>query len=243
MGNVNTGAFDPIGEIAQVTRARGAWLHVDGAFGLWAATSPSRRHLAAGIEQADSLATDGHKWLNVPYDCGIVLTAHPETHQRALLMPAHYIQATPGERDPRAFTPDESRRARALPLYAAIRALGRSGISELVDRCCRLATQMAAALAVHPSIRILNDVVLNQVLVQFRPPGGDDPVAAALTQAVIVRVQEEGTCWAGGTKWHGQPAMRISISNWSTTSADIERSAAAILAALDRAESGPSCGA
>ena len=235
IGNVNTGAADPISEMAPLTRERGAWLHVDGAFGLWAATSPSRKHLASGIEQADSLATDGHKWLNVPYDCGLVLTAHAESHQRALLMPAHYIQATAGERDPRAFTPDESRRARAIPMYAALRALGRDGISELVDRCCTLASQMAARLANHACVRVLNDVVLNQVLVQFRPPGGDDAAAAALTQAVITRVQDEGTCWVGGTKWHGQTAMRVSISNWSTTPADIDQSAAAILSALDRA--------
>ena len=235
IGNVNTGAADPISEMAPLTRGRGAWLHVDGAFGLWAATSPSRKHLASGIEQADSLATDGHKWLNVPYDCGLVLTAHAESHQRALLMPAHYIQATPGERDPRAFTPDESRRARAIPMYAALRAMGRDGISELVDRCCTLASQMAARLANHACVRVLNDVVLNQVLVQFRPPGGDDAAAAALTQAVITRVQDEGTCWVGGTRWHGQTAMRVSISNWSTTPADIDQSAAAILSALDHA--------
>jgi glutamate/tyrosine decarboxylase-like PLP-dependent enzyme len=161
IGNVNTGAADPIGEIAPLTRERAAWLHVDGAFGLWAATSPSRQHLASGIAQADSLATDGHKWLNVPYDCGLVLTAHAESHQRALLMPAHYIQATAGERDPRAFTPDESRRARAIPMYAALRALGRDGITELVDRCCTLASLMAALLAKHDGVRVLNDVVLN----------------------------------------------------------------------------------
>lgn len=134
IGNVNTGAADPIEEIALLARERGAWLHVDGAFGLWALTSGSRRHLAAGVEKADSIATDGHKWLNVPYDAGIVLTAHPESHQGALLMPAHYIQATPGERDPRAFTPDESRRARAVPMYAAIRVLGRDAIGEIVER-------------------------------------------------------------------------------------------------------------
>jgi glutamate/tyrosine decarboxylase-like PLP-dependent enzyme len=235
IGNVNTGAADPIEEMAPLTRDRGARLHVDGAFGLWAATSPSRRHLVSGIAQADSLATDGHKWLNVPYDCGLVLTAHAESHQRALLMPAHYIQATAGERDPRAFTPDESRRARAIPMYAALRALGRDGITELVDRCCTLASLMAALLAKHDGVRVLNDVVLNQVLVQFRPPGGDDHAAAALTQAVIDRVQDDGVCWVGGTKWHGQTAMRVSISNWSTTPADIEQSAAAILSALDRA--------
>jgi glutamate/tyrosine decarboxylase-like PLP-dependent enzyme len=234
IGNVNTGAADPIADVASLTRERGAWLHVDGAFGLWAATSGTRSHLVAGIERADSIATDGHKWLNVPYDSGIVLTAHPESHQEALLMPAHYIQMTPGERDPRAFTPDESRRARALPMYAALRALGREGVGEIVDRCCELATRMAERLSRHPSVRILNDVVLNQVLVAFRPEPGDDAAAAALTESVIARVQEEGTCWAGGTKWQGQVAMRLSISNWSTTAVDVDRSADAILEAVDR---------
>lgn len=236
IGNVNTGAADPIGEIAGIARQRSAWLHVDAAFGLWAAACPSRRPFVAGIEQADSIATDGHKWLNVPYDSGIVLTAHAESHQRSLLVPAHYIQMTPGEREPRAFTPDESRRARAIPMYAALRVLGREGVAELVDRCCALATRMAARLASHTRVRILNDVVLNQVLVQFRPPHGDDAAAAALTQRVITSVQEDGTCWVGGTKWKGQDAMRISISNWSTTADDIDRSAAAITAAVDSAE-------
>ena len=236
VGNVNTGAADPVGDIARLTREHGGWLHVDGAFGLWAAASESRRHLVAGIEHADSLATDGHKWLNVPYDCGIVLTAHPESHQAALMVPAHYIQATPGERDPRAFTPDESRRARALPIYAALRVLGGRGVADTIDRCCSLAARMATRLAQHESIRILNDVVLNQVLVQFRPSGGDAAAAAALTQTVIARVQDEGTCWAGGTTWHGEAAMRISISNWSTTAEDIDQAAAAILAALDRVQ-------
>lgn len=231
IGNVNTGAADSIGEIAPLTRERGAWLHVDAAFGLWAAASESRRALVAGIELADSIATDGHKWL-VPYDSGIALIAHPEAHQHSLLMPAHYIQMTPGEREPRAFTPDESRRARGLPLYAAFRALGREGISEIVDRCCTLAARMASRLAGHNYVRILNEVAFNQVLVQFRPPGGDDAVAAELTQRIITQVQDEGTCWVGGTKWHGQVAMRISISNWSTTADDIDRSAAAILSVL-----------
>src|SRR3954466_15852028 len=133
IGNVNTGSADPIEEIAAIARQRGAWLHVDAAFGLWAATSDSRRHLVAGIEQADSIATDGHKWLNVPYDSGIVLTAHPASHEGGLMIPAHYIQTTPGERDPRRFTPEESRRARGVTVYAALRALGRSGVSELVE--------------------------------------------------------------------------------------------------------------
>ncbi len=232
IGNVNTGDADPIDDIARLTRARGAWLHVDAAFGLWAATSERRRWLIAGADQADSIATDGHKWL-VPYDLGIALTAHPEAHQDALLIPAHYIQRTPGEREPRGFTPDESRRARALPLYAALRALGRDGVGDIVERCCTLAEQMAARLARHPSVRILNRVVLNQVLVQFRSPGADDSAADAMTRDVILRVQRDGVCWAGGTRWQGQPAMRISIANWTTTALDVDRSADAILAAVD----------
>ena len=232
IGNVNTGDADPIEEIARLTRERGAWLHVDAAFGLWAATSDRRRWLIAGADQADSIATDGHKWL-VPYDLGIALTAHPEAHQDALLIPAHYIQRTPGEREPRGFTPDESRRARALPLYAALRALGRDGVGDIVERCCTLAERMAGRLARHPSVRILNQVVLNQVLVQFRPPGGDDAAADAMTREVILQVQQGGVCWAGGTRWQGQPAMRISIANWTTTAPDVDRSADAILAAVD----------
>jgi glutamate/tyrosine decarboxylase-like PLP-dependent enzyme len=236
IGNVNTGAADPIEEIAAAARERGAWLHIDAAFGLWAATSTSRRWLVAGIGQADSIATDAHKWL-VPYDSGIVFTAHPEAHQQSLVMPAHYIQMTPGEREPRSFTPDESRRARGVPLYAALRALGREGVREIVDRCCDLAAHMASRLAAHDRVRIANDVVLNQVLVRFRAadgPSENDEARAALTQRVIARVQDEGTCWVGGTKWHGQAAMRISIANWTTTLADIDRSAAAILSALDQ---------
>jgi glutamate/tyrosine decarboxylase-like PLP-dependent enzyme len=233
-GNVNTGAFDPLEEIAALARRRGAWLHVDGAFGLWAAASESKRSLVGGINQADSIATDGHKWL-VPYDSGLVFTAHPDAHQQSLVAPAYYIQMTPGEREPRSFTPDESRRARGFPLYAALRALGRPGVRDIVDRCCDLAVRMESCLAGHDHVRILNDVVLNQVLVQFRTPGGDEDAAAALTQSVIERVQADGTCWVGGTKWHDQVAMRVSVSNWSTTADDIDRSAAAILAALDAA--------
>ena len=232
IGNVNTGDTDPIEAIAGLTRERGAWLHLDAAFGLWAATSDRRRWLIAGADQADSIATDGHKWL-VPYDLGIALTAHPEAHQDALLIPAHYIQRTPGEREPRGFTPDESRRARALPLYAALRALGRDGVGDIVERCCTLAERMAGRLARHPSVRILNQVVLNQVLVQFRPPGADDAAADAMTREVILQVQQGGVCWAGGTRWQGQPAMRISIANWTTTVPDVDRSADAILAAVD----------
>ena len=235
IGNVNTGACDPIAEIAPLVHRRGAWLHVDGAFGVWAAANQSFRHLAAGIDQADSIATDCHKWLNVPYDSGIVLTAHPESHQRGLMIPAHYIQTTPGERDPRRFTPDESRRARGITVYAALRTLGRRGVSELVERCCACARRMAEKLRQHAQVRILNEVVLNQVLVQFVPLPGDPCDEGAFTDKVVAGVQSEGTCWLGGTQWQGRRAARISVSNWSTTQHDIDRSAEAILGVIERA--------
>jgi len=228
-GNVNTGAFDPIAEIAALSRARGAWLHVDGAFGLWARTSPVLGTLASGVEGADSIATDGHKWLNVPYDCGIVFCSHPEAHRAAMSLAAAYIVSDTHERDPHEFVPEESRRARAVPVYAALRTLGRDGLRELVERNCSHARRMAERLSVDPAVRILNDVVLNQVLVRFEGKQGD---AEAFTRAVIAGVQQEGTCWLGGTTWHGMAAMRISISNWSTTTQDIDRSAEAILNVL-----------
>ena len=232
-GNVNTGASDPLAEIAAIVRERRGWLHVDGAFGAWAAASESLRHLVAGIERADSIATDAHKWLNVPYDSGIVLTAHEESHRDALLVAAHYIQTTPGERDPRAFTPDESRRARGVAVYAALRVLGRQGVQELVERCCGLARQIAASLGRHPQARVLNEVVLNQVLVQFIPLEGDSRDESDLTDQVIAGVQAEGTCWVGQTTWHGHRAARISICNWATMPLDIDRSTEAILAVID----------
>ena len=228
-GNVNTGAFDPIERIAPLAKRRGAWLHVDGAFGLWAAVSPSLAPLVRGVDQADSIATDGHKWLNVPYDSGIALTAHPDSHRRALTLAAHYIQETKTERDPHEFVPEESRRGRAIPIYAALRSLGRAGLRELVERCSGHARRMAERLRREPRARVLNDVVLNQVLVQFTPASGDESQRDAFTRAVIARVQDEGTCWLGGTNWQGKSAMRISFSNWSTTDEDVDRSAEAIL--------------
>ncbi len=239
-GNVNTGAFDPLDHIATAVdqarqvHSRPIWLHVDGAFGLWAATSPARAHLVAGISRADSIATDGHKWLNVPYDSGIVFVAHPDAHRSAMSLSAAYIVATAVERDPHEFVPEESRRGRAVPIYAALRSLGTTGVGDLIDRCCRHAALMADLLKVHPHIRILNDVVLNQVLVRCEVPGRD---ADALTKAVIAGVQDEGTCWLGGTTWHGMVAMRVAVSNWSTTADDIEKSAAAILRVLEKAGS------
>ena len=229
-GNVKTGAFDPLEEVASLARERGAWLHVDGAFGLWAAASPARRHLMAGAALADSWASDGHKWLNVPYDSGFAIVRDPAVHRAALSIGAAYlIAADAGRRDALDWVPELSRRARGFPVYAALRALGRRGVAELVERCCTLARRMAEVLGACDGVEVLNDVVLNQVLVRFTPPDGGD--ADAFTRAVIERVQEDGTCWLAGTTWHGRGAMRVSVCNWSTTAADIDRSAAAILAA------------
>jgi len=222
-GNVNTGAFDPLREIGDIANAHGAWLHIDGAFGLWARASRRHRDLADGIELADSWATDAHKWLNVPYDCGVAIVRHPQDHRAAMTSAAAYLIQTAGaERDAVDWVPEFSRRARGIPVYATLRALGRDGVEALVDRCCDGATGMCESLRAEPGVRILNDVVLNQVLVRF----GDDD---ALTRAVVAGVQDEGTCWLSGTTWHGLAAMRVSVSNWSTTPRDIARSADAIL--------------
>jgi glutamate/tyrosine decarboxylase-like PLP-dependent enzyme len=228
-GNVNTGAFDPLAEIIPAAHDHGAWVHVDGAFGLWAAASPARRHLVAGVEQADSVATDAHKWLNVPYDSGLVFVTRPEAHRAAFAKTAAYfVPGREGERDPDAFTPEASRRARGFPVWAALRSLGRSGVADLVERCCGHARRFAELLGAAEGVEVLNEVVLNQVLVRFPDPGGDSD---ARTREVIRRVQEDGTLWLGGTTWHDLAAMRISVSNWSTTGDDVDRSAAAILAA------------
>lgn len=233
-GNVNTGAFDPLAEIEPLVHGRGAWLHVDGAFGLWGAATPQLRSHVRGVERADSWALDAHKWLNVPYDSGIVIVAHPEPHHAAMSAAASYlIRGGEAERDPFDWVPEFSRRARGFAIYAALRTLGRKGLADLVERCCAGARQMAAQLRRTPGIEILNDVVLNQILVRFHPPGNGD--SDELTRAVVTRVQHDGTCWAGGTTWHGMAAMRISASNWSTTPADIERSADAIRTAYEQA--------
>jgi glutamate/tyrosine decarboxylase-like PLP-dependent enzyme len=224
-GNVNTGAFDPLPEIIEAAHQAGGWVHVDGAFGLWAAASPRRRALLAGADRADSWATDAHKWLNVPYDCGIAITAHPKAHRAATTASASYLTTAGGpERNPFEWVPEASRRGRALPVYVALRTLGRHGVADLVDRCCVLAARMASALAAARGVRVLNEVVLNQALVRF----GDSDEK---TREVIARVQRDGTCWVGGTTWHGLHAMRISVSAWSTTDADADRSVEAILRA------------
>jgi glutamate/tyrosine decarboxylase-like PLP-dependent enzyme len=223
-GEVNTGAFDALEPIADACAARGAWLHVDGAFGLWAGATPRLRELVRGVERADSWGTDAHKFLNVPYDCGVAIVADPEAHRAAHTRTAAYLVRSEVERDPAAYVPEASRRARAVPVYAALRTLGRRGVAELVDRCCALARQMAAELDEEPGLRILNDVVLNQVLVGLAEPDR--------TAAVIAAIQADGTCWVGGTEWKGSPAIRVSISNHSTTPEDVSRSAAAITTAV-----------
>jgi glutamate/tyrosine decarboxylase-like PLP-dependent enzyme len=218
-GNVNTGAFDPIAEIAPRAREAGAWVHVDGAFGLWAAVSPRTRRFTEGIEHVDSIATDLHKWLNVPYDNGLALYRDAHVARAALAMTAAYLPQT-DERTPSDFTPEASRRARGIDIWAALLSLGREGVVDLVDRCCRYARRFASALEA-AGFDILNAVELNQVLVSF----GDDE----RTRAVIQAVQREGTCWCGGSFWQGRAAMRISVSSWATTEEDVERSVAAIV--------------
>ncbi len=239
-GNVNTGGIDPLEAIARVARPSGAWLHVDGAFGLWAGASPRLAHLTAGAELADSWATDVHKWLNVPYDSGVVAVANPSAHRAAMSVSASYLLRSPDEpREPMDWTPEASRRARGFAVYAALRSLGRQGLAELIDRCCALARLFAERLRREPTLTILNEVILNQVLVRVVPPPGDrrvDPaIADALTRDTIARVQREGVCWLGGTRWRDMDAMRLSVSNWSTTEDDVIRSADAIARAAGHA--------
>jgi glutamate/tyrosine decarboxylase-like PLP-dependent enzyme len=221
-GEVNSGAFDPLDAVCDAAAEHGAWVHVDGAFGLWAAAAPSHRHLVAGVGRADSWATDAHKWLNVPYDAGLAFVAHPDAHHGAFGASAAYLPT--GARDAMDWTPDSSRRARSFAIWAALRSLGREGVAALVERCCACARRFAEVLGAQEGVEVLNDVVLNQVLVRF---DGDD----AATDAVVAAVQAEGTCWMGPTTWRGRRAMRISVSNWATTIDDVDRSCTAILAA------------
>jgi len=218
-GNVNTGAFDPAREIIAKAHAAGAWVHVDGAFGLWAAASPTLRHLMDGYADADSWATDAHKWLNVPFDSGVAFVRDPLVLRSAMSISAPYLPVG-AKREPSQYTPELSRRARGMDIWAALKSLGRSGVAELVERNCRCASRFAAGLA-EVGFEILNEVVLNQVLVSFGSP--------EVTNAVIEGIQAEGTCWCGPTEWQGRTAMRISVSSWRTTDEDVDRSLAAIL--------------
>jgi glutamate/tyrosine decarboxylase-like PLP-dependent enzyme len=236
-GEVNTGAFDPLGAVADAVATRpGTWLHVDGAFGLWAVVAPSLRSLLDGNERADSWTTDAHKWLNVPYDSGLVFIRDIAAHRAATGVAAAYLPpATGAERDPFDYVPEMSRRARGFAVYAAIRSLGRDGIAELVERTCRVARRMADRLAALPGADLLNEVVLNQVLVRF----DDDD---ALTRDVVARVQDEGTAWLGGTTYHGRGAMRISVSNWATSEDDGDQTVAAIARCLAAARAARQAG-
>ena len=219
-GNVNTGAFDPTGEICLRTHEAGAWVHVDGAFGLWAAAAPSRAYLIEGVERADSWATDAHKWLNVPYDSGLAFVRDGEALRAAMAVSAEYLPISKAHRDPSDYTPELSRRARGVEVWAALRSLGRSGLADLIERTCRYARRFAEGLR-EAGCEVLNEVVLNQVLVSF----GD----ADTTKRIITELQDEGTCWCGGTVWQGHTAMRISVSSWATKDADVEKSLAAML--------------
>jgi glutamate/tyrosine decarboxylase-like PLP-dependent enzyme len=222
-GNVNTGAYDPARELCAWAHEVGAWVHVDGAFGLWAAAAPGRAYLTDGIDAADSWATDAHKWLNVPYDSGLAFVRDPAALKAAMAQSAAYYVA--GEqREPMFYTPETSRRARGVEVWAALRSLGRAGLADLVERTCTYATAFADGLR-EAGYEVLSDVVLNQVLVSF---GSDD-----VTRRVIQAVQQDGTCWCGGTVWHGRAAMRISVSSWATTEYDVQRSLAAIIRAAE----------
>lgn len=229
-GNVNTGAFDDFVAAIPIAHDHGAWVHVDGAFGLWAAASPSLRHLVAGVDGADSWGVDGHKWLNVPYDSGYAFCAHPDAHAAAMSYTAAYLTAPApsadqiGRRAPGDYVFESSRRARGFATWAALRELGRTGVADLVDRCCLLARRFAEQLAAMDGATVVNEVVLNQVIVGF---GSDEQ-----TERVIEAVQGSGECWMGATTWHGRRLMRISVSSWRTTADDVDRSAAAISAAL-----------
>jgi glutamate/tyrosine decarboxylase-like PLP-dependent enzyme len=226
-GEVNTGAFDPLPEIADACETAGAWLHVDGAFGIWAAVSPRLRHLVEGIERADSWTTDAHKWLNVPYDSGIVLCKHPESHRAAMTIAASYLiqDEDARVRDEVDWVPEFSRRARGFSVYAALRSLGRSGLVELVERCCDGATRFAGQIAGLDGVELLNEVVLNQVLFRFE--------SDERTDGVLARVQESGRVWLSGTTWEGRKAIRVSVSNWQTGDEEIDLAVEAFRDALE----------
>ena len=238
-GNVNTGGFDPLPAIVEAVRGNGGWLHVDGAFGLWAAADPARRHLVEGVGDADSWTTDAHKWLNVPYDSGLSFTADPAAHHAAMTLgAAYYVETTGGERDAYNWVPESSRRARGFAVWAALRQLGRSGLAEMIGRTSDHARRFAAGLEGAPGTRVLNDVVLNQVLVRFEDPSGKVEAGDARTDAVIAAIQADGTLWLGGTRWHGLRAMRISVSGWATSEADVDASLAVIRRVADEIRTG-----
>jgi glutamate/tyrosine decarboxylase-like PLP-dependent enzyme len=227
-GEVNTGVFDPLTRIAELARKAGAWLHIDAAFGMWAQAAPSLSHLSAGIELADSWAFDAHKWLNVPYDSGVAVVADTEAHLASMSYTGAYLIASSEQRDASDWTPESSRRARGIPIYAALRALGRQGVSDMIERSCEQAKVIASGLG-HISLEVLNDVELNQVLFRAK-----DDIA---TEKLLTRIQSSGETWMSGTTWAGRKAIRLSVSGWATTSDDVQRTLAAIRAATQDASS------
>jgi len=228
-GDLNRGAFDPFNEVCDLAHAHNAWVHIDGAFGLWVAASKRYRHLVKGIEKADSWATDAHKWLNVPYDSGIAFVADPESHKIAMTMPAPYVVEVDDVRDQFEWGPEWSRRARGIPLYAALRTLGRNGVAEMIERCCDLTRDFVLRLGKLPDVEVLTTPVINQGLVRFLDPDGNHD---ARTDEVITRINASGEAWFGPTSWNGKRVMRISLSNFRTTPDDIDRAFAAVKAAL-----------
>ena len=229
-GDLNRGAFDPFADVCELAHAHNAWVHIDGAFGLWVASSPRYRHLVRGIEKADSWATDAHKWLNVPYDSGIAFVADPDSHRTAMTIPAAYKVEVDGVRDQIEWGPEWSRRARGIPIYAALRALGRKGVAEMIERCCDLTRDFVSQLGELPGVEVLTTPVINQGLVRFLDPDGDHD---RRTDEVINRINAGGEAWFGPTVWNDMRVMRISLSNFRTTSHDIERAIAAIKKAMD----------
>jgi glutamate/tyrosine decarboxylase-like PLP-dependent enzyme len=230
-GELSSGAFDPFGEACALARARGAWTHVDGAFGLWGAASPRLRHLTAGVDQADSWVTDGHKWLNSPYDLGFAFVAHPEPHRASMTASGTtYFAYDVVGRDEMDWNPEWSRRARGFAAYAALRSLGRQGIAELVERSARDARTLVSKLGQLPDAEVLAEPIINQGLVRFLARDGDHD---RRTDAVIERVQSGGEAWFGGTTWRGKRAMRVSVCSWRTTDQDVDRAVRAIRAALN----------
>jgi glutamate/tyrosine decarboxylase-like PLP-dependent enzyme len=231
-GHIMTGAFDPAGEIARLTHEHGGWLHVDGAFGLWARACPSRAPLAAGVELADSWATDAHKWLNAPYESGCAFVRDADAHRRAMTKGAGYLHPADDDsiRDPLHYAPELSRRARGFALWTLLRTFGRRGIAEMIERHCMLAQRLARRLAAEPGVAVLNEIELNQVVVRF---GADEPQARgdALTDATIAQLQQAGVCFAHGALWRGRRVMRVSVTAWPTTEDDIDRSAVSMIAA------------
>ncbi len=229
-GDLNRGAFDPFDEVCDLAHAHNAWVHIDGAFGLWVASSDRLRHLVKGIEKADSWATDAHKWLNVPYDSGVAFVADPESHKIAMTIPVAYKVEVENVRDQFEWSPEWSRRARGIPLYAALRTLGRNGVAEIIERCCDLTQDIVKKLGELPGVEVLTTPVINQGLVRFLDPDGNHD---ARTDEIIKRINESGEAWFGGTLWNGMRVMRISLSNFRTTGEDIDRVVAAFKVALD----------